>query len=76
MRSHLQGVGLKLQTVKSHQAMADAMKSTAVAMQKMNKVVNVQSITKMLAEFERENQRTEMVQEGEYYLCKLYFSCV
>lgn len=66
MRSHLQGVGLKLQTVKSHQAMAEAMQSTAVAMKKMNKAVNVQSITKMLAEFERENQRTEMMQEGGY----------
>jgi hypothetical protein len=65
MRSHLQGVGLKLQTVKSHQAMAEAMKSTAVAMKKMNKAVNVTTITKMLAEFERENQRTEMMQEGK-----------
>ena len=67
MRSHLQGVALKLQTVKSHQAMADAMKSTATAMQKMNKAVNVPTITKMLAEFERENQRTEMMQEGKEY---------
>ena len=66
MRSHLQGVALKLQTVQSHQAMAQAMQSTAVAMQKMNKAVNVQTITKMLAEFERENQRTEMMQEGGY----------
>jgi charged multivesicular body protein 2A len=32
MRSHLQGCGLKLQTVKSHQAMAEAMSSTAKAM--------------------------------------------
>ena len=64
MRSHLQGVALKLQTVKSHQAMAEAMQSTATAMQKMNKAVNVSTITKMLAEFERENQRTEMMQEG------------
>ena len=32
MRSHLQSCGLKLQTVKSHQAMADAMKSTTSAM--------------------------------------------
>ena len=63
MRSHLQGVALKLQTVKSHQAMADAMKSTAVAMKKMNKAVNVPTITKMMAEFEKENARTEMMQE-------------
>jgi Snf7 len=32
MRSHLQGCALKLQTVKSHQAMAEAMGNTAKAM--------------------------------------------
>jgi len=63
MRSHLQGVALRLQTVKSHQAMAEAMKSTATAMAKMNKSVNVQAITKMLREFEKENMKGEMLQE-------------
>ena len=63
MRSHLQGVGLKLQTVKSHEAMASAMQNTAKAMASMNKAVNVKTITKMLADFERENARTEMMQE-------------
>ena len=32
MRSHLQSCGLKLQTVKSHQAMGEAMKNTTKAM--------------------------------------------
>jgi charged multivesicular body protein 2A len=63
MRSHLQGCALKLQTVKSHQAMAEAMQNTAKAMKKMNKAVNVQTITKMLAEFEKESAKTEMMQE-------------
>jgi len=63
MRSHLQGCALKLQTVKSHNAMAEAMKSTAVAMGKVNKAVNVPTLTKMMAEFEKENARTEMMQE-------------
>jgi charged multivesicular body protein 2A len=63
MRSHLQGCSLKLQTVKSHQAMAEAMQSTAKAMGKMNKVIDIPTITKMMADFERENQRTEMMQE-------------
>jgi len=63
MRSHLQGTSLKLQTVKSHQAMAEAMTNTAQAMMKMNKAVNVQGITKMLADFERENAKNEMTQE-------------
>jgi charged multivesicular body protein 2A len=63
MRSHLQGCALKLQTVKSHQAMAEAMSSTAKAMYKMNKAVDVPAITKMMAEFEKENAKTEMMQE-------------
>jgi division protein CdvB (Snf7/Vps24/ESCRT-III family) len=63
MRSHLQGCALKLQTVKSHQAMAEAMQSTGKAMAKMNKAVNVTSISKMMAEFEKENAKTEMMQE-------------
>lgn len=63
MRSHLQGCALKLQTVKSHQAMAEAMQNTAKAMGKMNKAVNVPTLTKMMAEFERENARAEMMGE-------------
>ena len=63
MRSHLQGVALKLQTVKSHQAMAEAMKSTAVAMKKVNAAIDTPTIAKMMAEFEKENARTEMMQE-------------
>lgn len=63
MRSHLQGCALKMQTVKSHHAMSEAMGQTAKAMYKMNKAVNVASITKMMAEFEKENAKTEMMQE-------------
>eukprot|EP00978_Attheya_sp_CCMP212_P030449 scaffold112016_cov52-Attheya_sp.AAC.2 len=40
MRSHLQGCALKLQTVKSHQAMADAMSSTAKAMEMMGDAID------------------------------------
>jgi len=63
MRSHLQSCGLKLQTVKSHHAMASAMKNTTKAMMKMNKAVNAPAISKMMAEFERENMKSEMMQE-------------
>jgi charged multivesicular body protein 2A len=63
MRSHLQGCALKLQTVKSHQAMAEALQNTARAMAKMNKAISVPTVTKMMAEFEKENARTEMMQE-------------
>ena len=63
MRSHLQGCALKLQTVKSHHAMAEAMKSTAKAMHKMNKAVDVPAINKMMQDFEKENAKTEIMQE-------------
>ena len=63
MRSHLQGCALKLQTVKSHHAMGEAMASTAKAMHKMNKAVDVPALTKMMAEFEKENAKTEIMQE-------------
>jgi len=63
MRSHLQGCALKLQTVKSHHAMAEAMTSTAKAMHKMNKAIDVPAINKMMQEFEKENAKTEIMQE-------------
>lgn len=63
MRSQLQGCALKLQTVKSHAAMAEAMGATAKAMQKMNKAVDVPAINKMMVEFEKENMKSEMMQE-------------
>ena len=61
--SHLQGCALKLQTVKSHEAMASAMQSTAKAMKSMNKAVDPKTIAKMMADFERENMKTELMQE-------------
>lgn len=43
--------------------MAEAMKNTAKAMNKMNKAVDSKQISKMMAEFERENMKTELMQE-------------
>lgn len=43
--------------------MAEAMKATAKAMHKMNKAVDVPAINKMMADFERENAKTEIMQE-------------
>lgn len=40
-RSHLQGVGLKLETVRSHEAMAGAMKDVTKAMVSLNKQVSI-----------------------------------
>ena len=43
-RSHLQGVGLKLETVRSHEAMASAMKDVTKAMVSLNKQVGLEML--------------------------------
>mgnify|MGYP001175163295 FL=1 len=63
LRSHLNAVALKLQTVKSQEAMARAMKSVTEAMVRMNKTVNIPSIQKIMVNFQVENERAEMTQE-------------
>ena len=63
LRSHLSAVGLKLQTVKSQQAMAEAMGSVTKAMIKMNKAVNIPTIQKIMTNFAKENERAELTQE-------------
>lgn len=63
LRTHLNAVGLKLQTVKSQEAMAEAMKSVTTAMVRMNKAVNVPTIQKIMTDFQRENERAEFTQE-------------
>ncbi|CAM9116914.1 unnamed protein product [Ectocarpus sp. 8 AP-2014] len=62
-RSHLQGVGLKLETVRSHEAMAGAMKDVTKAMVSLNKQVNVPALQKIMLEFARENERSELTGE-------------
>lgn len=52
-----------VQTVKSHQAMADAMKGVTVALGKMNKKMNLPALQKIMAEFMKENEKSEIMQE-------------
>jgi charged multivesicular body protein 2A len=63
MKSHLQGAALKLETVRSHEAMASAMKSVTKAMVSMNKQVNVPALTKIMTDFARENEKSELMGE-------------
>jgi len=59
MKSHLQGCALKMQTVSSHQAMADAMSSTATAMAKMNQAVNIPTIPRCYINLKKKMQRVK-----------------
>lgn len=64
MKTHLTAVGLKLQTVKSNEAMASAMKGVTKALKVMNKQIQLPELQKLMAEFERENERADITQEA------------
>jgi len=63
MRAHLNAVLLKIQTVKSHEAMAKALKGTTAAMVKMNKQMNLPAMQKIMVEFQAEEMKAEMTME-------------
>eukprot|EP00268_Persea_americana_P056353 TRINITY_DN663_c0_g1_i1.p1 TRINITY_DN663_c0_g1~~TRINITY_DN663_c0_g1_i1.p1 ORF type:complete len:224 (-),score=73.23 TRINITY_DN663_c0_g1_i1:406-1077(-) len=63
LKSQLQGVALRIQTLKSTQAMGEAMKGVTKAMGKMNRQMNLPALQKIMQEFERQNERMEMVSE-------------
>ena len=52
-----------MQTLKSTQAMADAMRGATKAMGAMNKQMNLPALTKIMREFERQNEKMEMTSE-------------
>ncbi|KAG6545118.1 hypothetical protein Mapa_013443 [Marchantia paleacea] len=63
LKSQLQGVSLRIQTLKSTQAMGEAMKGVTKAMGQMNKQLNLPALQKIMQEFERQNERMEMTTE-------------
>ncbi|KAI8464493.1 MAG: Snf7-domain-containing protein [Monoraphidium minutum] len=60
LKSQLQAISLRIQTLKSTQAMADAMMGATKAMRVMNRRMNLPNMQKVLMEFERQNERMEM----------------
>ncbi|KAJ3291952.1 ESCRT-III subunit protein did4 [Rhizoclosmatium sp. JEL0117] len=63
MRTQLQAVGLRMQTMSSNQAMADAMKGVTKAMRGMNKNMNLPELTKIMMDFEKESDMMDMKEE-------------
>lgn len=63
LKSQLQGVSLRMQTLKSTQAMADAMKGVAKSMSIMNRQLNLPALQNILREFERQNERMDMTSD-------------
>merc|ERR1712018_464706 len=60
MRANIQAVSLKIQTLKSQAAMANAMKGVTKAMQTMNKQMKLPEIQKIMMEFEKQSEIMDM----------------
>merc|ERR1712142_1424557 len=63
MRANIQAVSLKIQTLKSQNAMAMAMKDVTKAMQRMNKQMKLPEIQKIMMEFEKQTEMMDMKEE-------------
>ena len=63
MRANIQAVSLKIQTLKSQNAMAQAMKGVTKAMGNMNKQMKLPEIQKIMMEFEKQSEIMDMKEE-------------
>ncbi|CAN8022678.1 unnamed protein product [Ixodes persulcatus] len=63
MRANIQAVSLKIQTLRSQNAMAQAMKGVTRAMQNMNRQLNLPQIQKIMQEFEKQSEIMDMKEE-------------
>lgn len=63
MHTQIQAVSLKIQTLKSVDSMANAMKGVTKAMGRMNKTMNIPALQRIMAEFEKQNEVMDMKQE-------------
>ena len=63
MKSHLQGVQLRMQTIKSTEAMARSMAGATKAMSALSKQLNLPGLTEILQEFQQETEKLGITQE-------------
>ncbi|XP_054259290.1 charged multivesicular body protein 2a-like [Macrosteles quadrilineatus] len=63
MKANIQAVSLKIQTLRSQNAMAQAMKGVTKAMQNMNRQLNLPQIQRILQEFEKQSEMMDMKEE-------------
>lgn len=63
MKANIQAVSLKIQTLRSQNAMATAMRGVTRAMQSMNRQLNLPQIQKILQEFEKQSEIMDMKEE-------------
>merc|ERR1712117_360543 len=63
MKANIQAVSLKIQTLKSQDAMAQAMKGVTKAMRRMNNQMKLPQIQKIMMEFEKQSEIMDMKEE-------------
>ncbi|KAI9599335.1 charged multivesicular body protein 2a [Syncephalis fuscata] len=63
MRTQLQGVGLRIQAMRSNQQMAEAMKGATKVMKSMNHTMNLPALQRIMQEFEMESEAMDMKEE-------------
>ncbi|ORX68391.1 hypothetical protein DL89DRAFT_268908 [Linderina pennispora] len=63
MRTSLQGVALRIQTMSSNQQMSTAMRGATKAMKSMNTSMNLPGMQKVLMEFEKESEMMDMKED-------------
>ncbi|CAG8438161.1 571_t:CDS:2 [Ambispora leptoticha] len=63
MKTQLQAVSLRIQTLRSNQQMAEAMKGATKAMKSMNRQMNLPAIQKIMMEFEKESELMDMKED-------------
>ncbi|KAG1446731.1 hypothetical protein G6F56_009480 [Rhizopus delemar] len=63
MKTQLQAVGLRMQTLRSSQQMAEAMKGATKAMGSMNRQMNLPKIQQIMMQFEKESEIMDMKDE-------------
>lgn len=63
MKANIQAVSLKIQTLRSQNTMAEAMKGVTRAMMNMNKQLNLPQIQRILQEFEKQSEIMDMKEE-------------
>lgn len=67
MKTQVQAVSLKIQTLKSTNTMAQAMKGVTKAMQRMNQQINLPGLQQIMMEFEKQNEimdiKSEMMED-------------
>ncbi|XP_030921364.1 charged multivesicular body protein 2a [Geospiza fortis] len=63
MRANVQGVALRVQTLRSHSAMATAMRGVTRAMATMNRQLKLPQIQRILQEFQKQSELMDMKEE-------------